>query len=305
MTPSRLRWGIFWILVGLVILANNLGWLSWWVWADLLHLWPLLLIAIGLELIVKKSKLQWLGYLSTLLIVGAFIWVVSQDRGWQMTRHDVDLPWHDSNVEVATSFDGQQRATVDLTFNDGRLYLEEGDSDLLRVKSQHSAYEPDLVSDDDPISPRIRVLPRKEHHNMRNFIRFSISEDIWRAYLHPDLPSRVNLDLEDSKLRFDSRNLLVDTLNLDVDDCDLILRCGDGIDMNYISIDGRETDVIAYLPDSVGIKLEGFDPGNSSTERFDLVEAGDFFVNDLYGQATHNYYIKCDMRGGNLRLRHY
>ena len=80
MNPSRVRWGITLILIGLVFLANNLGGLSWWVWYDLMRLWPVLLIVIGLEIIVKRSKLQVLGYLSSILVIATFAYVIYDNR---------------------------------------------------------------------------------------------------------------------------------------------------------------------------------------------------------------------------------
>jgi hypothetical protein len=42
--------------LGLVFLANNLGWLGWEVWDTLWRLWPLLLIAVGLELLLGRRS---------------------------------------------------------------------------------------------------------------------------------------------------------------------------------------------------------------------------------------------------------
>ncbi len=305
MTPSRLRWGIFWILVGLVILANNLGWLSWWVWADLLHLWPLLLIAIGLELIVKKSRIQWLGYFSTLLILGAFIWVIAADRGWEIERDRFEAPWRGSTVELATPLQGQQRVSVDLTFHGGRLYFDEGSEDLFKVRSQSSLYVPELRGDEAIPHAKVTVRPRKERHGLHKVFHIDLHDNNWRSYLHRDVPARVDLSLDDCDLRFDSRHLQVDTLELDVKDSDLVLRFGTNRQLTYIEINGEETDLFAYLPYSAGVNIEGIDPGSSAAERFGLVEADDFLINDLFGQAAVNFYFKCDLEDGRLRLRRY
>lgn len=305
MTPSRLRWGIFWILVGLVMLANTQGWLSWWVWADLLHLWPVLLIAIGLELIVKRSKMQWLGYLSTLMIVGAFAWAVSQDHGWRLDADEWGSPWRGDTVDASVLYAGQQRVALDLQFHDGRLYLDEGSDKLFRVRSQGSINAPSLKADETSPRPWISVRPSEARHEISRFFHIKMDNNNWRSYLHSQVPATVELDLEDCDFRFDGRHIEVDTLKLVVDDCDLVLRLGDERRFNYIEVTGRDSDLFAYLPDSIGLKVEGIDPGSSGMDRYDLVEADDFFVNDLYGQAVANYHIKCDINDGRLKLRRY
>ena len=81
MSPSRVRWGLTLILIGGLCLAINMGNLSWWIFLDFLYLWPVALIAIGLEMIVKKTRFQNFAYLSSVLLLGCFIWVVWADGG--------------------------------------------------------------------------------------------------------------------------------------------------------------------------------------------------------------------------------
>jgi phage shock protein C len=44
------------VLGGALLLADNLGWLRWPYWANVQTLWPLLLVALGLALIVKSRR---------------------------------------------------------------------------------------------------------------------------------------------------------------------------------------------------------------------------------------------------------
>ena len=75
MTPSKLRWGLLFIVVGIMLLLCNTGHLDWDFWYEILMWWPILLIAIGLEKIFLKTKLEFISYLSPLLLVAAMIYV--------------------------------------------------------------------------------------------------------------------------------------------------------------------------------------------------------------------------------------
>lgn len=59
------------IALGAVLLLNNLGLLEWSVWEILLRLWPVLLIATGLDLILGRRSL-W-GSLLTVLLTAAIV----------------------------------------------------------------------------------------------------------------------------------------------------------------------------------------------------------------------------------------
>jgi hypothetical protein len=63
---TRFLKGLVIILVGAILLLNNLNILEWNVWPNILKLWPLLLISIGISLIFRR-RLSWLGPLVILL----------------------------------------------------------------------------------------------------------------------------------------------------------------------------------------------------------------------------------------------
>jgi hypothetical protein len=58
--------GLVIILIGAILLLNNLNILEWSVWPNILKLWPLLLISLGISLIFRR-RLSWLGPLVILL----------------------------------------------------------------------------------------------------------------------------------------------------------------------------------------------------------------------------------------------
>jgi hypothetical protein len=102
------------IAAGVVLLLNNLGILDWNVWGALLRLWPVLLIAIGLDLMVgRRSAL--LSLLLGLLMVAALaagVWYLGVRPGAAAQTET-----------VAYALDGATRANVDLSINAGELRL--------------------------------------------------------------------------------------------------------------------------------------------------------------------------------------
>jgi len=75
MSPARLRWGLLFIAVGVLLLATKSNWLSGYYWLELLDWWPVLLIAIGIEKIFLKTSVRIISYLSFLAFCGS--WLIS------------------------------------------------------------------------------------------------------------------------------------------------------------------------------------------------------------------------------------
>ena len=75
MTPSRLRWGLILIQVGILILLVNIGVFNWNFTIDLVSAIPFLLILIGIEKIFTRSRLEFISYLAvfTIFIGGLYI----------------------------------------------------------------------------------------------------------------------------------------------------------------------------------------------------------------------------------------
>ena len=64
------------VVVGIVLLANTLGYLGWSVWFSVFSLWPLLVIAWGLELLGRGTGLRWLGIVGALLVLAGLLYGV-------------------------------------------------------------------------------------------------------------------------------------------------------------------------------------------------------------------------------------
>lgn len=74
---SRVLDGVGTVIVGLVLLGNTTGYISWGVWWTLLTLWPVFLIAIGLSILARAVEQSWLRMLAPVVIWLAFAYAVA------------------------------------------------------------------------------------------------------------------------------------------------------------------------------------------------------------------------------------
>src|SRR5512139_2113401 len=71
----------FGISFGVIFLLHNFGQLPWNAWDMLFRLWPLFIVAIGLDLLLGKRSI-WLGLLGAaiILLLGAGLWSINIPR---------------------------------------------------------------------------------------------------------------------------------------------------------------------------------------------------------------------------------
>jgi hypothetical protein len=289
------------VLIGVVFLAINLGKLSWWIWADLLHLWPVLLIAIGLEIIVKKSKLQFLGYISSLLIIGTFAWAI-MDNGGFAARGDYGI-FPSSRSEAIVDYKSEVSASVKLRFDSGRLYFNSGDTDLLRAVAENSRRGISVNSDYS--LPRCLITLSPTAGSGSAIRRFGSDESHWKCYVHPDVSVNYDLKVTDADLRFFGQTLKVDTLRIQADHSDLLIKLGNRQPRTWLDVSAQDADLDLYLPDSVGIRFDGSYPSAEEATALKLTDRGGYMANDLYDQAAVSFSIKSDLKNGKVRISSY
>jgi hypothetical protein len=73
---NRVMDGIGTVLIGLVLLGNTTGYISWTVWWTLLTLWPVLLIAGGIAIVGRALNQSWIRAIAPLVIWAALAYAV-------------------------------------------------------------------------------------------------------------------------------------------------------------------------------------------------------------------------------------
>lgn len=90
--PRRAPWsvrhlgeGLSTVAIGLVLLGQMLGILRWDVWLNIIRLWPVLLVSLGLEIIGKATRAEWIRFVGSLVVVAALAYgalVLTPTGGW-------------------------------------------------------------------------------------------------------------------------------------------------------------------------------------------------------------------------------
>jgi hypothetical protein len=194
---------------GVLFLLNNLGIVDWAVWGGLWRLWPLALVAIGLDLLFGRRR-PWLSTLLVLLLLVAsvgLLFYTGFGSGGKLNTYDLNVP-------VA----GAKTANVDINFGTGDLNVDgqPGNEDLatgsLEYYSDNGA--PDVRFDRNPDGTGLTIKSNEGFH----FGLFNIGSTRaprWDIHLNPDLPTNLKVDLGVGNTNLDLREIKLLGLTVD------------------------------------------------------------------------------------------
>ncbi len=139
-------WPIILIGAGIVFLLNNMGRLDWSVWDTLFRLWPVLLIAIGLDILVGR-RFPLGSLLLGLLLIAVLVLAVQGALPQTVTANALTV---DRTETLSEDLKGNTRANVEIRFGAGYLnvdalsegspQLAQGSLDMSRNESLNKSY---------------------------------------------------------------------------------------------------------------------------------------------------------------------
>lgn len=215
------------IAIGMLFLLSNMGVISdlGWNWIALLRLWPLWLVFLGLNIIVRQAP----GALGTLLsaIVGllavavvAYVLFFSE-TSVLLDRLNVSTTAELQTETVELSAAGVDSAGVDIDFGAPGASIGALDDSSNLIEGTIS-YAGELVFDTDVSDGRaeVRLVTRSNGNdgwsflNPNNWFLFD-DEHSWQISLNPGIPTDLTLDVGSGEVVLDLTGLDVSELRMD------------------------------------------------------------------------------------------
>lgn len=308
--PPSVFWPLMFIGAGVMLLLSNLGYLPWQSWGVLWRLWPLLLVALGIDVLIGRrsaigaiiSGLLILALIGTIVVVALFAQNIPGVSDWIQPpefRHD----------HVESSLTNVERAEVDIDWNSAPGYLSalEDSPNLIEADVD---YLGDLIFRTDVRGGRADVK-LDSRLSVIGFWAWPLgdqSDKRWDVGLSPDVPLDLTLDAGSGPCDFDLTNLQISGLALDVSSgpIDLVLPSGSTFEAK---IDGSSGPLTIILPRSVGARVV-LDSGSgpfSPGARFELVRGklrdDGTWETDNYDTAEHTITLEIDQGSGPISIR--
>ena len=285
------------ILLGVFGLLWNFNVLPDGFWGEFWTLWPLLLVAVGVNLVLSRQR-AWLGSVAALTVVtGSLVaaWVLAVAN----PASSPSLTISNNNESISVKSDDAQSARLNLTVAAGDLALTGGAPAglLLSGGSQGSVAE----VTDQRVSVRTSGGRRTVDVRLNSEWNFGFppprttSRGRWVLRHAEGLPTDIRIETGASDLDLDLRELNVQSLNVDggASDIDVVLPANAGRTTAEFTIGAADLDIT--VPAGVAARID-VESGISSIDidesRFP--KRGDRYVSPDFESAANRVTIKIE-----------
>lgn len=286
--------------IGLYFLLSNLGFITWGFWEMIGRLWPIILIAFGLDLLVGRRSL--LGSMLVLLITlsllaGGLYWL-----GWIGGSQGV------VTESVTQSLAGAREAEVTIHFGVGALRL-----DALPAES------PTLVEGEinqagrgERIEEQFDLRNGVAHYQLRSygpprtlpFFNASARDWVWNLYLNRDVPLHLTIHtgVGDSDLDLSGLHLSELTVKTGVGKTTVTLP---GHNRYAATIEGGVGELVVLLPEGAAARINVETGLGNVSVLGNFTQEGNVYQTAGYDEAADRLDLHLKAGIGQVTVRHY
>jgi len=300
MTPARFRWGMIFIQIGILFLLQNAGILNESFWYDLFVLSPFVLIAVGIEKIFTKSKLQFISYATTFaLFFGGFaIAFLSSTSSFGSNFFAESVYREDYNSNI-------NRIKAVLEVGNADLTIRDSGDDLIYAHFDRFTVKPDIDLDTKDSLAVIKFY-NKSKTFLGGVVRVEIDEpQDWNIRFYEEMPLDLECYGEDADLHMNFSTSHLENLKIDADNTTIYLKLGDLVPKVSVTVLGDDSQLRLRIPSSLGIKIYGEDY-SSYLEEIGLkkVDSG-VFESEGFDDFENQINVKIDNRLSSFSLDYF
>jgi hypothetical protein len=293
---TPILWPLLLIVAGIIFLLNTLEIVDWSVWGQLWRLWPLVLVAIGLDLLIGRRN----PVLSLLIVVlvlaagGAFLYATGGLRPvGERLRADLSVPLSAAKSAQVEIQSGVSRLDVDgeetaLLASGTLQYYESSGPPVQNVNRSGDAVT-------------LRITQSDSH---RGFNWGGQQGQDWKIHLNPQVPTKLTVDTGVGETNLDLRDLKLTDLDLHVGVGATTATMPAGAGTTSAKVDGGVGSLDLYIPEGVGARIS-VDSGLGGIDvdsRF-AKQAGDVYQSSDYNQATNKLDLTVHVGVGGVNIR--
>lgn len=283
--------------LGIIFLLNNLGYLDWNVWEIIFRLWPVMLVAVGLDLLFGRYSIwgSLLAVVLTFAVLGLALWLSAMDVRVGRTAR---------TQSIAHPVDEVNQAELLIRPGVGGLGIQAGaNSDNLIEGTVHLARDESFSHQFDVEDGRGSLVLETERGAFGPFAVAWSREQLWNLRLSPDVSWQLETDLGVGEQNLDLTGLTVDEL-----------RVSQGIGQSTITlpaegrfnaqIDGGIGQTVVVIPETLGARVL-VDTGISGRRLPPgYVCEDDVCLSPNYDTADHRVELEVSQGIGSLVIRH-
>lgn len=267
MNNKRLVSGIILIILGILFLLSNLGYISFDVLFGIFDLWPLLFVIAGINILFNKKPIviliTWIIFFVILILYGIFYGSINTD---------IDFSTHFTKP-AETSY-----GKLNLDIGAARVDIDSEKDNLLKVNARGIKLDyNDIYKNNNETA--IFNFANRNH----NSIIFDTKGNNYDFKLNEDVIWDLDLDLGAISGTLNLENIAAKSITLNMGAGNLNIVLGNKYDQSDIRIDSGASNINITVPKNAGIKIKS----DSSLSKIDiddlgLIKSGDYYISPNY-----------------------
>ena len=299
MSPARFRWGMLLILAGLLLFFQNLDILNSDFWYHVAFFVPILLIAIGIEKIFTKTKLQFISYLTSIVILaGGLLFAFSTsigDRAGDFFSESEIRKWNDENVK---------RISAELKIDDGILTIRDSGDDIVYAQFDRFTRKPDVKYDINGDTANIKLLGRSGDF-IGGIIKIETdNQEDWMVSFSRTIPLDFTCRGNKADVHLNLATTPLENLVLDMRDSYIYLKLGDLIPQVSVKINGSDSKLKLRVPEHVGVRINA-DDYSSYFEKVGMKRSNGWFISGGIDTLKSKVDIEMDAKLNSFSIEYF
>lgn len=287
------------IVIGVLILGENLSWWQGIDFATLFALWPLILIVLGASLISRRFKYG--TAIPVIVALACAIFALVALINPELIGRESSGPVSDDGYSLTKEFDPElEQAKVHIVTGATKLSIDGKSDNLIDVEATSGF---NGVTLDQKISGSIAELKLSTDAQKR--WRFGRERDMGVS-LNPLMPYELDLDAGASDVTMDLSELIINGLQVDAGAATLDITIGALVKHEaQIDVKAGAASIDIRIPEPIGVKIISRS-GLASTDFGDYEKINDSeYQSKNYAQATKKINLNIEVGASSVRVLSY
>ena len=238
--------GLIILSVGIFYLCKNYGWLPENLNLEILRLWPVLIIAVGLSLLNNKGFLsRTIGFVIFLIVITITSFII-----FYGVKNDTKPILNENPFKIERS-EKTNYSSIVIKSGVGKVNITGGSEEFadgnLRSNISNLKIDNDTSSEKQKLSLEVESRDRIE-------LLSEVKNDL-TVKLNSELPTDISLNLGVADSKLDLREVLVNNLGIEIGVASLDLIMGDRAEIAKVNLKSGVSSVKISLPDNVGSRI--------------------------------------------------
>ncbi len=279
--------------LGIILLLNNVGYLDWGFW-DVVRLWPVLLIAAGLELLLGRRSV-WGSIVAAVLVLALLVGGV-----WLVTTTGGLAPTGGEQTEIAYPLESAESALITLDPAIGELTVSALDDSGNLIEGTIVLRGPLELDQRFAAGDPARVhLTAQAPSGVR--LPSGVGGD-WQLELSPQVTLDLRTDTGIGATTLDLGQLVVDRTTVDFGIGQATVTLPEASNAT-VTIDGGIGTVVVEVPEAVGIRLVADTGLVARNVPSNYAQSGETFTSPNYERADYRVELVVSLGIGTLTVR--